>query len=858
MKKINLVIGCIALFLASSLLKAQNTNNKVDSANLTSRKVKGCLVYSLNQLPVSNAQVKILGTGSSTVTDENGNYEFETNLKFPFKIVINAVGFESKELLITNDSLITELQIFENVGDVVVTARQKNEQLQEVPIPAVVLSKSQLENASAFNINRIKEMIPTIQLYSSNPRNTGLNIRGLGSTFGLTNDGIDPGVGFYIDGVYYSRAAATSMDFVDVNQVEVLMGPQGTLFGKNTTAGALSLTSKRPTFKHGIIFENTVGNYGFIQSKLSLTGPLIRNKLAIRISMVATSRNGVLYNQNTEKSENTLESINTKWQFYYKWKKGSSVLITDISNQKPSGYALVFAGTVKTKRPNYRQFDSIIRDLNYNLPTQNPFDRVIDQNTKSLSNQALGGISLTNEMEMNKFKIKSISAIRFWKWDPSSDRDFMKLDALRKSMAPSMQRQYSQEIRILTNKSNIGLFVFHQTLQSDSFHIEELGSDQWRFSQNTTSSIWRTKGLLDGFGIKTFQDFKNTSIAIFGNHEQKIINNLILLVGIRCNYDFKYVEFNRITYGQMNTIDSNIIKIQNSIYTNQYFKVENSDYDYSGNLTLNYSIRSAGMLYSTYAVSYKPIGVNMGGLPNSNGKPLLDLAYIKPERLRYYEIGYKSNFSKKVNLNFSLYRNEINDYQTVVQSTDLSVNRGYIANAEKVRVQGAEMILSMKLRKALIINASICYTDGRYIVFKNSPVPIEEVGGKNLKNISGEILPGISKWSGNINGEYNFHNSKLLDLKGKYFMGFDYFYRTKFSSSPAQSKFLNINEYGLLNMRFGFNSNNGFTLFIWGRNIKQTNYFEQLLVAPGNIGYYGAVLGDPRMYGITLRYNIDN
>ena len=97
----------------------------------------------------------------------------------------------------------------------------------------------------AFNVNRVKEFVPSVQLYTSNPRNTGLNIRGLGSPFGLTNDGVDPGVGFYVDGVYYARPAAATFDFIDIERIEVLRGPQGTLFGKNTTSGAFNITTQK-------------------------------------------------------------------------------------------------------------------------------------------------------------------------------------------------------------------------------------------------------------------------------------------------------------------------------------------------------------------------------------------------------------------------------------------------------------------------------------------------------------------------------------------------------------------------------------------------------------------------------------
>ena len=104
-------------------------------------------------------------------------------------------------------------------------ARRREEAVQEVPIPVSVVDGELITEAGAFNVNRIKELIPSVQLYSSNPRNTGVNIRGLGSPFGLTNDGIEPGVGYYVDGVLYARPASTTLDFIDVERVEVLRGP---------------------------------------------------------------------------------------------------------------------------------------------------------------------------------------------------------------------------------------------------------------------------------------------------------------------------------------------------------------------------------------------------------------------------------------------------------------------------------------------------------------------------------------------------------------------------------------------------------------------------------------------------------
>ena len=133
-------------------------------------------------------------------------------------------------------------------------------------------------------------------------------------------------------------------------------------------------------------------------------------------------------------------------------------------------------------------------------------------------------------------------------------------------------------------------------------------------------------------------------------------------------------------------------------------------------------------------------------------------------------------------------------------------------------------------------------------------MPIEEVGGPSaFKDISGSVLPGISKYAGSLDTEITGKGS-LFGLKGNYFGGLDVYYRSTFSSSPSPSQFLDIEGYALLNGRVGFRASNGISIFLWGRNLGNKDYYEQLLVAPGSAGQIGGILGDPRTYGITLRY----
>jgi iron complex outermembrane receptor protein len=826
------------------------------------------------------SNVTIKGTKSYAVADASGQFSITTQTQPPFVLQVSSVGYKSQDIQVSElrDTPI-DIILVNNalLNEVIVTSRRRQEVAQDIPIPIAVVGGRLIEDAGAFNVNRVKELVPSVQLYSSNPRNTTLNIRGLGSTYGLTNDGIDPGVGFYVDGVYYARPAAATLDFIDIERIEVLRGPQGTLFGKNTTAGAFNITTRAPQFKRGANVEVSYGNYNFIQAKASVTGPLSK-KLAARLSFSGTKRDGLIYNKATDTHTNTLDNLGFRGQLLFKPTEYTKITLTgDVSSQHPDGYAQVLAGVAPTLRPAYRQFANIIKDLNYQLPTQNPFDRVIDTNTPWRSGNELGGVSLNIEAKVGSGTLTSTTAWRYWNWYPSSDRDFTGLPVLTLSQATSQHRQWTQEVRYAGELSSrlsgvIGVFAIGQDLTSAPIQIEESGSAQARFSRdsNTESDIakWNTPGLLEGYGTKTTSELNTFGGAVFAQADWALTNRLHVLPGIRFNYDQKKVDYSRQTYGGLQTTDPALIAIQKKVYTNQAFNTDVKESNFSGQLTLAYKALDNVNTFATYSTSYKPVGVNLGGLPTAaNGDPLLDLARVKPEYVNHVELGIKTNPTTNTTLNIIFYNTDITDFQTQVQTAEVGVNRGYLANAEKVRVSGIELDGNIKIGKFLSFYGATTFTDGKYVSFKNAPVPLEETGktelvdGKSVtkpfKDISGGQLPGISKWAGSLGGEIASNPKKLLGkFQGKYFLALESYARSSYSSSASPSQYLNIAGYALVNARLGFRATDGLSILLWTRNLLNRNYFEQLLPAAGNAGHYAGVIGDPRTLGITLRYSL--
>jgi len=849
-----------SIILSSSTVFAQNTFKGI---------VKGA-----NGTTIPGATVAVRGTKIATVTDANGAFSIDPKQQPPFYIRVSYVGYKPQDfqvLQFQENPLDFVLVEDTQLDEIVVTSRRRSEVLQDVPIPITVIGGQAAENAGAFNVNRLKELVPSVQLYASNARNTTLNIRGLGSTFGLTNDGIDPGVGFYVDGVYHARPAATSTDFLDIEQIEVIRGPQGTLFGKNTTAGAFNITTTKPTQTPTAKLEMSVGNYNFIQAKTSVSGGVAKN-LAAKISISGTQRDGTIWNTREERRYSGQNNLGFKGQLYFTPSDRFKILLSgDVSIQHPAGYPLVIAGVTPTERSAYRQYARIVSDLGYQQPRIDPFSREINTNTPWRHNQSIGGLSLNVDYKIGGGTLTSTTAWRFWNWDPTNDRDFSELSALTKSQGNSRHDQYSQEIRYAGNITEklsgvVGVFLLGQNLQGLD-QTEEVGKDQWRFVQTANTgaqALYSTPGLLDGFGIKTNSTIKSLSAAVFGQIDWEVLENLHVLPGLRFTYDKKDVDYDRNTYGGLQTTDAALLALKAAVYANQQFATNVDNHNLSGNITVSYRPNPRLNIYGTFSTAYKPVGVNVGGLPTTpNGQADLTLAVVKPEYVEHYELGLKTKPFKGAILNVTAFNTDIKDYQTNVQSPQLGVNRGYLSNAEKVNVKGLEIDGTYQLERFLTLNAALAYLDGKYVTFTNAPLPLEETGHTEIingvatqvafKDASGGRLPGISKW--NVSGGAEFSTPGNLATKpGRYFIAGDASYRSTYSSNPTPSNVLNVQGYELFNARLGFKSDK-FSVFVWSRNLGNKNYYEQLQAAAGNSGLYAGVLGDPRTYGATLRFS---
>jgi iron complex outermembrane receptor protein len=856
---VHIVLGALILWTAVGPLSAQVDTGAAEasprSAVLTGR------VTSAAGEALAGVTVAIPSLDRGVLTNRSGDFRIEGLSTGTVTVRFEVLGYGTREAsatLVVGTSVRLDVALESaaiEIGAVTVTARRVEERAQEVPIPVAVVRGAQLESSGTFNVQRLQLAVPTVQFYTTNPRNSFLNIRGLGLPFGLANDGIEPGVGLYVDGVFYARPAAATLDFLDVEQIEVLRGPQGTLFGKNTTAGALNVTTRRPNFaRPETSFELGYGNYGFTQLKASVTGPLLGRNLAGRLSFSGTRRDGLLRNVATGEDVNTLDNLGVRGQLRaLPWDGVVLTVAADYTRQRPNGYAPVVAGVAPTLRAANRQFPQIASDLGYAVPSANPFDRTIDTDTPWRSNQNLGGAALTADLDVGPGRLTSISAWRFWDWDPSNDRDFTGLAVTTISGAPTRHEQWTQEVRYTAPLSPslemvVGAFGFRQTI--DGTVSLENGPDSWRWNL-APSSAAATPGLLDGYGSNAFIDFETVSAALFGQLEWNVTNRLRVLPGIRLNYDQKEGTYDQVVYGGLDTTDPALIALKNSVARSASYDVSTDDTNLSGQFTLGYSVAPEANAYVTYATSFKSVGLNIaGGLPNnpSTGLPDVSIAVVPSEDERHVEIGVKTTLLPGFIANLNAFDTEVRDYQTQVFSTEAGVVRGYLANAERVRVRGAEFDGSASFG-ALVLHGAASYSDGQHTDFTGAPAPLEGTGGPQFVDISGSPLAGLSEWAASLGGEYSLRVSDRTELLA----GVDASYRSSYSSSTTPSDYLRVDGYSLLNARIGFRWNDRWSAQLWSRNLLDKDYFEQLNAVGGGTGLYVGFLGEPRTFGVTLK-----
>jgi iron complex outermembrane receptor protein len=746
-----------------------------------------------------------------------------------------------------------------SVETVIVTARLRAEDAQSAPLGLSVVTAETLRTTATYNISQVTQLVPSLNYSSPNPRNTSLTIRGLGSSvvaIAQSNDGLEPGVGFYVDQVYHARPATAAFDFLDVERIEVLRGPQGTLFGKNTTAGAINISTKAPSFQTAAEGEVTFGNYDYRQGKVMITGPIFGDVVAGRLAVLATSRDGVIHNVTTGADQNNVNDFAFHAQLLIRPTPSLRVrLSVDDSKIDTECCTQVFVRVGTSLKPAARQYPALAAGQNYTPPSLNPYDRLTDIDAPLKVDTDDGGLSAIADWDLGSATVTSVSAWRWWNWDAANDRDYTSLQIQLLQHIPSRQDQYSQELRIASNGRRTleyvaGLYAFSQTIKGEPITAYGPLATYWLLGPSPAFP----SNLLNGYTTDGHARFHSESYAAFGEATWRLTDRFNVTGGLRYTWETKDGQFTSTVFGGAPATGA-LLNSKLSILRPQAYSASDRDGGFSGRAVAAYDVAKGVMAYASFAKVTKSGGINMSGLPlDAANNPALATAVVKPEHNTSYEVGVKSElFDKRLVLNADVFDTTVRDFQTNVVDNAPGALRGYLANIDKVHVKGLEVDAAFVLDEHLSGRLGLSRTDGRYVSYKNGPCPLELIGNATtVCDLSGLPLSNLPKFAWSAAGEYR-RDLALGRLTGEGYLHVEFAARTRTFGDPTDSRYTVIDGYRLVNATLGIRSPGPWEATLWVRNLFDVNYLQNVTVQAGNSGLVVGTPSDPRTFGITLR-----
>ncbi|MGN4051779.1 TonB-dependent receptor [Pseudomonas sp. SM4] len=727
---------------------------------------------------------------------------------------------------------------------VTVTTRRREESSQDVPTPMSVVSGQNLETQRVYRIQDLQQLVPSVNVAYMHARQSSVSIRGLGNN--PASDGLEGSVGLYIDNVYLGRPGMAVFDLMDIEQLEVLRGPQGTLFGKNTTAGVINISTRAPTFTPERSIETSVGEDGYFQTKGTISGPL-NDELAGRFSAYRTRSDGDIKNEYNGHDLNGGSRDGFRAQLLFKPNEDFNLRwIGDYNEEDSSAGTRVLYNTGPTIN-GVNLYSA--RAAAAGATLVNGSHRKVNLDNDQHVTVHQGGTSVEANWTLpSDFTLTSISSYRFWNFTPKND-DGLNVAATYNAGVSVEDKQYSQEFRLASPKGEffdyvVGAYYFGNDLDNKSFAYYGPQADIW----NGTP-----RGALANVGSVGNGHIKTDSFALFAQGTWHLSERLDFTAGVRGTYEEKNAWVTRdapvggaAVTGAAATARRGRTGAYDSGDLNQYSSSP------SGLLNLSYRITDDVLGYATLSHGEKSGGVNLavGSAPTAGADSLL----IGTERANNAELGFKSTlWDHRLQLNANVFWTQVNAYQTNAYD---DVNRvQYLTNAGSVRSRGVEFESTIIPLRGLTLNFNGSFNDVSYLSYKDAPCPPEisqAPGAPASCDLSGHQVVGASKWIGNANGEYKWN----LDNGFEPYVTGSYAFRSKAVGTVEDSDYGQIPSYAVVNLSTGLRGdfNQGqWDISLWLKNAFDKTYYTTLWTG-GNGGYEG-LLGTPRTLGVTGRYD---
>ncbi|WP_288338748.1 TonB-dependent receptor [uncultured Sphingomonas sp.] len=751
-------------------------------------------------------------------------------------------------------------------GDLVVTARRRNERLQDVPIAISVVGGQEL---GAKHLDRVADFaikVPNFSALQQNTRVSGLFIRGLGGN--ASNDGAEGGVGLIVDNVVYNYVGFSWLDFVDLDSIEVARGPQGTLLGKNTTIGALIVRTQQPSFTPELNLNATYGSRNLKQIRLNATGP-ITDALAYRLTFSNTVDDGWITNAYDGAKYLNTNRWSARGQLLWKPAAGiSSRLIgehyetTEYNNwypptvdvntnlkldntpfttaANPTGARNSWSSKLKTLFGYTPSFNA---PYNANLNTQGRLVSRVD----GLSNEATIGIGATT--------LSAISAWRRMYFRPYNDSDGSPLSILRNGFDVDVD-QYTQELRLASDKGGaidwtVGAYYLHEDLRSRLRTIYYSDASAYFLSPAVPSAV------LANLEVDRDGRMKVDSLAGFGQATAHLTGRFSITGGVRYTSERKAATVDGSSFGAAPLTGTL------AAYTTQRAAITGSAY------TLATAVRHGSWSWlvnpawkisdSLNAYALASYGEKSGAVNTAATAAQAGVLIIQPETSQDFELGLKGRwFDGRLTVNLNLYNDTIKNYQDTQVDQSQPVLGTYLANVGKVRLRGFELETAVVPVRGWTLTFNAAHNDARYLSYDNAPAPLEYqaylatqqgvAAAATRLSLTGYQIRNAPKWTlqGGLDVAQPVGGNAVVTGYA------NIAYRSRTNLANPRSIYFWQPGYALVNAGIGVRSaDERWSASLWSRNLFDQRY-ATMFSAAGGSSPINQIFGEPRTIGFTL------
>ncbi len=750
-----------------------------------------------------------------------------------------------------------EAEMISALEEIIVTARKRSENIQETPIAITAFSTTQLEQRSLTNLMEIGAYIPNVVMNSSPSSSGGGNnsqiyIRGIGqSDFLFTTD---PGVGIYVDGVYHPRTLGGVMDLLDLERVEVLRGPQGTLFGKNTIGGAISMTSQKPMGDGTGYLEVTTGRFDRLDIRGSFDVAL-SDSLAAKVSMSSKNRDGIgkRLEFGTDKVLDTSGDENaTSARIALRWEASEDVTIdftADYTRERNKGVPVILS-FVDDNGAEFGGLGGLWNAL-VGGPAGLPFTSafVIGDGNRYDSYATGGnentldayGFSMDIDWTVNEnLSFRSITAYRAMEAFFNSDTDGSPLSFVATDQVQD-QNQISQEFQLTGTAMGDRL-----NWMMGVFYFDEFGRDDnvVRLASGLYDALEALPGPLNGsplgaptapggpgnpinvvldLDLDIFNEIDIKSYAAFSQATYEISDKISLTAGVRYSYEKKdyYLNHFRFNSGVPTVADTT---------------VSDSWSSFTPMASLDYRVSDDALVYASITQGFKSGGFN--------GRPITDgqVSSFDPETVLSYEIGFKTDwYDNRLRLNGAVFYADYTDMQLGSISADENgVLALRIQNAGKATIKGFELELQARPVANFDIIGSLGYVD----------FEITELdAGVQDFNLNTQAMK-TPEWNFSLGAQYTveINSSSEISLRG------DWTYQSETEQNVQNTDLIRAPGYGLVNTRLTYsNLDNDWEIALFVTNLTDKAYITSGYQTLTSFGTANLIYGRPREWGLTVK-----